>query len=144
MAPRFEPNPAFKREYADEVGPEWQARVGHAAHANMVAGAPRDTGQLIQTSYVEPYTDERGNPAFRVVFPEKHAFPTDQGSGLYGPKKAWITPKVAKVMTWIDRDSGQRVFATRTRGQPGKRYIYRGLVAVFGADRVDEHRFGRR
>lgn len=141
---RVIPNPEFRREYADTTGVEWQRTVGHTTHAHIVAGAPRWTGDMQQESSVEPFTDEEGRPAFRVSFRRRYTELVDQGTGLYGPLKRWITPQTAKVLSWIDRESGKRVFAKRVRGQPGQRFFYRGLVAVFGESRVREYRYGRK
>jgi len=136
-------NPAARDELVREIGSRWQHDVGHATHAHIVAAAPRRTGGLQQESGVDPFTDAEGRPAFRVWFRSRHAPFVDQGTGLYGPLKRYITPQTAKVLSWIDQDSGARVFARRVKGQVGQRFFRRGLVAVFGESNVVEHRYGK-
>jgi len=42
---------------------------------------------------------------------------TDTGTGLFGPRHAYIYPKVAKALRWIDKASGAPVYARRVKGQ---------------------------
>lgn len=51
----------------------------------------------------------------------------EYGTGIYGPKKKRITPKHGKVLTWIDEDTGKRVFARSVRGVPPKRFMHRAI-----------------
>lgn len=44
----------------------------------------------------------------------------NEGTGIYGPRRAPIVPKKAKALSWIG--GGGRVFARSTRGMPGIRY----------------------
>lgn len=52
---------------------------------------------------------------------------TNQGTGLSGPKGAYITPKVAKVLHWID-GSGD-VFAMRSAGSGAHKGWFTKTVA---------------
>ncbi len=72
----------------------------------------------------------------------------DQGTGLYGPRHARITPKAARAMRWAATASkGFRLsgaaravkgnvigyaFATSTKGMEGRPFINRSLQAVGG------------
>lgn len=51
----------------------------------------------------------------------------EYGTGIYGPKKKPITPKHGKLLTWIDPDTGKRVFARSVRGVPPKRFMHRAI-----------------
>ncbi len=141
---RFDSNPAFVEEYAREVGPRWQAEVGSRTSSAISSAAPRETGFMKTSSRQRDYTDHDGNPAFDIIYRAPYTTFVDQGTGIYGPKRKPITSKTGKVLSWIDAQSGGRVFARSTIGQPGKRFFRIGLSAIFGAENVDEHRFGRR
>lgn len=41
---------------------------------------------------------------------------TDEGTGVFGPKRRVIRPKTAKALRWIDRFTGETVFAESVRG----------------------------
>ena len=51
----------------------------------------------------------------------------EYGTGIYGPKKKRIEPKNGKLLTWIDPDTGKRVFARSVRGVPPKRFMHRAI-----------------
>lgn len=51
----------------------------------------------------------------------------EHGTGIYGPKKRMIRPKRAKVLTWVDPDTGERVFAREVRGVPPKNFMSKGI-----------------
>ena len=137
---RFEPNPEFVNEFRTEQGSEWQDRVGRLAVSSIQAFAPRETGFMKTAMRHEPFTDSEDRPSVRIISPADYTMPVDQGSGLYGPLKKYITPKAAKALSWLDHNTGTRVFAQRTRGQVGQRFFRRGLEAIFS--RVVEHRHG--
>ncbi len=77
----------------------------------------------------------------------------DEGTGLFGPKHARITPKARKAMRWAATASkGFRLsgaprsvkgnvvgyaFATSTKGMPGRPFIKRSLQAVGGPSGVN-------
>lgn len=134
----FRRNPAFVREWIEENGPRWEMEVGAATAAAIQAAAPYQTGFLKTT--IESTPIGGAQPRFRVSARADYAAYVDQGTGLYGPDKKYITPRVAKALSWIA--DGQRVYAKRVRGQPGQRFFLTGLTAIFG-DNVEEHRYGR-
>lgn len=51
----------------------------------------------------------------------------EYGTGIYGPKKTPIRPKNGKLLTWIDPDTGKRVWAREVRGVPPKRFMHRAI-----------------
>lgn len=51
----------------------------------------------------------------------------EEGTGIYGPKKQPIRPKTAKLLSWVDPDTGERFFAKEVRGVPPKRFMHRAI-----------------
>ena len=133
-------NPAFKDEYRDAVGPGWQREAGELAETAVTASMPFITGNMRFLTTHEPFTDDLGNPSVRVTGHAEYTIYVDQGTGLYGPLKRWITPKTAKALSWIG-EGGRRVTRSRVRGQRGQHFFYRGLTGFF--QRVVEHPYGR-
>ena len=56
-----------------------------------------------------------------------HALYQHEGTGIYGPKGKPIRPKRAKLLSWIDPDTGDRVFAKEVRGTPAKKFLQRAI-----------------
>lgn len=50
-----------------------------------------------------------------------------EGTGIYGPKGTPIRPQRARVLTWIDPDSGRRVYAKEVKGTPAIKFLERGI-----------------
>lgn len=61
-----------------------------------------------------------GTDVLRVEANAEYAAPVHQGHGL-------ITPKNASVLSWLDRLTGQRVFAKFVRPVKGRPFILDGL-----------------
>lgn len=58
----------------------------------------------------------------------------EYGTGIYGPKKTPIRPKKKTwkngrpaMLTWVDPDTGERIFAKEVRGTPAKMFLHRGI-----------------
>lgn len=134
-------NQNYKAEFLADFGPAWQRDVAPKLGAAIVATMPLDTGNMILESSVEPFTDSQGRPSLRVKGKAFYTQFVDQGTGLYGPLKKWITPTTAKALSWVDRDSGRRITRRRVRGQRGQHFFRRALEMVF--DRVVEHPYGQ-
>lgn len=135
-------NPAYREEFVREVGPLWQEETKPKMAATIVACMPLDTGNMILETEVNPFTDNEGRPALRVLGKAFYTAYVDQGTGLFGPLAKMITPKEAKgFMSWVPNATGKRVFAKATRGQPGQHFFARSLAMVF--DSVVEHPYGR-
>lgn len=139
---RVEMNQAFPQEYAQDFGPAWQRQVTPMLGTAIVTAMPVDTGNMVLETSVEEFTDNHGRPALRIRGKAKYTQWVDQGTGLFGPLGKYITPSQGKqFLAWTSRSTGKKVFARRTRGQPGQHFFRRALEAVF--DRVDEHPYGR-
>lgn len=50
-----------------------------------------------------------------------------EGTGIYGPKGKPIRPVRAKLLTWVDPDTGKRIWAKEVRGTPAKKYLERAI-----------------
>lgn len=50
-----------------------------------------------------------------------------EGTGIYGPQGRPIRPVRAKLLTWIDPDTGQRIWAKEVRGTPAKKFLERAI-----------------
>lgn len=136
---RVDRNPAFTRQYFAENGQRWQEDAGAMGQAAIQAAAPVETGELVASVTHHPMFDPDGSPAVRYNIGADHAVAVDQGTGIYGKYGRRITPRQAKVLSWLQ--DGRRVFAKSTRGQPGQHYIRTGLRAVFST--VIEHLYGK-
>lgn len=142
---RVKRNAAFKQAYLiPENHRKWvDAAIVEGSDAISMR-APVDTGYLRYSfrtrHWVGPHRTRTGGnsvgPVVRYEAIPKHAIYTEVGTGLYGPLNRWITPKRAKYLSWVDKGTGQRVFAKRVRGQRPKRYFRRGLEATFGKRNV--------
>jgi hypothetical protein len=94
--------------YAEAVRGELETRTpGKAAKAWKISG-PESSAITISndTSYL-PYIE--------------------RGTGLFGPRHAWIVPKTAKVLSWMQ--NGRQIFATRTRGMESQPFIKEAIRA---------------
>ena len=121
---------AVRAAYVKNVVPEWQREVGERMEFAVATAAPFDTGLLREQLKAEPITHPNGNPGIRLYGKAKYTEWVDQGTGLYGPLKKWITPKRAKALSWVSK-GGTRVTRKAVRGQPGQHFFARGLQAVF-------------
>lgn len=52
------------------------------------------------------------------------------GTGLHGPKKSRVVPVKANFLSWIDEESGERIFAKSTEGMAAQPYMLPALVAT--------------
>lgn len=125
-------NPDAHRDWTDAA-----ARIGKIA---IQAAAPVDTGPdslpglLKQSIRSGPVTSPLG-PTVRYWTRVDFAMYQEVGTGLYGPLHKWITPTVAKALTWI-ADDGRRVFAKRSAGSKPQYYFRDGMYATFGRKNV--------
>ena len=71
----------------------------------------------------------RGNEVYLEFYNDAgpHALYQHEGTGIYGPKGRPIRPKRAKLLSWIDPSTGQRVFAKEVRGTPAKKFLTRAI-----------------
>jgi HK97 gp10 family phage protein len=86
--------------------------------------APVDTTNLRKNI---KYEVNAGADEAKVFVDEKieYARFQEEGTGLYGPKHAFIYPKKAKFLSWVGKD-GKRVFARRSSGTRPKEFFKKG------------------
>lgn len=111
--------------------------MARAASSAVAAAAPKETGFLTTRIEAVPVF---GEPAVRVragVGDPPYGLFQEVGTGLWGPLRRWITPKRARMLSWIDSTSGRRVFRDRVAGVKPRRYFLAGLAAVVGRGNVD-------
>ena len=115
---------------------DWAQMVEREGTAAMLRHVPVDTYGLAD-SFTARRRPSR-NVTVRFWFRASHAIYPEVGTGLYGPAKRYITPRVAQALSWIDSRGGgsKRVFARRIRGQRPQRYILKALLELFGPSRV--------
>lgn len=78
-------------------------------HRHARQEAPVDKGQLRASINIRYLQD-----AVVIATGVKHAIPVHEGTGIYGPRKAPIRPKRARVLAW--RSGGRWHFARQVRG----------------------------
>ena len=113
-------------------------RVLNAARRN----APVDQGRL-RASLAMEFTTVNGAPTVRIGSNLPYAIYVHEGTGLYGPRHAMITPRRGRFMVWPAKNnsgSGTRrykggatagyVFAKRTRGMRGRPFLVQALDAA--------------
>jgi hypothetical protein len=136
-------NPKFKTEMGLPANTRgWQRETARIGRAAIQRRAPRRFGTLGGTIYTRvEYRD--GTTVVRFVSPVKYATWQEVGTGIYGPLKRYITPRRAQYLSWVDTKKspgrpggpeplGPRRFAKRVKGTPATKFMYRGLVDVFG------------
>lgn len=139
---RVTSNPqAVKEAFARDIAPDWQRDVGSAGVAAIEAASPVDRGRLAASWTYTEFTDNQGRPAVRYRSTAFYAPYVDKGTGVHGPHRQRIYPVRAKYLSWIDRASGDRVYRASVAGQPGQRYVAKGLRTVFGRDSVVDHQW---
>lgn len=103
---------------------------------------PVDEGRLRASLAVE-YRDTATGPVASIGTNLPYGLFVHEGTGIYGARGAYITPRRAKVMIWPVKNntgSGRRRFAAgataqyavarRTRGMPGRPFLRDALPAA--------------
>lgn len=101
---------ALKKAFADKV----------------IEDTPADTGKLKKNW--RWYTDgkkwilenEEGEKVLYLEF----------GTGIYGKRRKPITPKKAKALHWVDRETGEDIFAKWVRGIEPRMFIRRNIYST--------------
>lgn len=139
-------NPSFKREMGTPPNcSRWQEEVGRRTEEEISAYAPEWTGHLKAHVEATPHPTE-ASVRIRAHYPDPEVpYPLWQetGTGIYGPLKRYITPKRAAMLSWIDRETGDRRFAHKVRGTPSKHYFRDGLRSLFTKVRDYSDRGGK-
>lgn len=94
-------------------------------------GQPKrvDTGNL-RSSIRTSATTYRGSPAVRVGTNVRYAMWVHDGTGLFGPRRRLIRPRVASVLAFRPRGSRRTVFARYVRGMRRNQFLLRALPAA--------------
>lgn len=99
---------------------------GAEAHPKRV-----DTGNLRSSVHTQE-ARYQGRPAVRVGTNVKYALYVHQGTGLFGPKRALIRPRNAKVLAFKPRRSRRTVFVRYVRGMRANHFLTDALPAARG------------
>lgn len=99
---------------------------GAEAHPKRV-----QTGNLRSSVHTRE-TRYRGSPAVHVGSNVKYALYVHQGTGLFGPKRALIRPRNAKVLAFKPRRSRRTVFVRYVRGMRANHFLTDALPAARG------------
>ena len=130
-------NRNFKRDMARRQNHRgWTRAATYLGRSALRRRAPKDTNLLSETFEVTSPPPTRIGPRVRYSSRQKYALYPEVGTGLYGPKRQWIYPKRARVLTWVDRRTGTRIYARRVRGQRPQRYFRKAMVDVYGPQNV--------
>lgn len=86
--------------------------------------APVDTSNLRRNIKYEVETD--GSQAKVFTDPSvKYAIYQEEGTGIYGPRRAYIYPRKAKFLAWKSK-TGEMVFARKVKGVMAKWFMRKG------------------
>lgn len=88
-----------------------------------------DTG-LLRASIHTSRIVVGGLPGAQVGSPLKYAWYVHDGTGLYGPKRVKITPKVKKFLRFRPKNSRTFVFARSVKGMKPNPYLVDALPAA--------------
>lgn len=130
-------NRAFKRQMNTPVAAaRWQDEVARVGLESIRSFAPVDSGELRARLRADRSTVD-ASVRFKAPTEADAPYPLFQevGTGIYGPLGRYITPKRARMLSWVDK-AGDRVFARRVRGVRPVQYFKRGLERVFGPRNV--------
>lgn len=124
---------AFKAHLAGEGSRGWTDAAERTGVAALQAAAPMETG-FLRTRFTAETSVTPDGPRVRfrsnVGDPPYDLF-QEVGTGIYGPKGRPIRPRVAKALRWIDKATGDTVFAKQVRGVRPKRFFRDAMLAVF-------------
>lgn len=142
---KFRPNKAALASMAIAVS-EKDLRV----RANRVLNAARrdcpvDEGRLRSSLTIE-YSMQGQNPVARIGSNLPYAIFVHEGTGLFGPRGAYIYPRKATLLRWpVKNNAGggarrrfkggkqdQWAFAKRVAGSPGRPFLRNALPAAGG------------
>lgn len=106
-------------------------------------GAPVDTGALRGSLTVTFNKGPGGETVARIGSNLPYAMWVHEGTGIYGPRGAMITPKRGRFLVWprvnnsgsgnrryVGGQTGAFIFAKAVRGSPGRPFLLRALEAA--------------
>lgn len=89
-----------------------------------------DTG-LLRSSINTQLVSQGGKISVRVGTNVVYALFVHDGTGLYGPKGAYIYPKTSKYLSWKTKN-GKQIYVKRTRGMKPNRFLADAIDAAKG------------
>jgi hypothetical protein len=96
------------RTYANAIRSELEDRTpGKAASAWSISGPESSVITISNDTTYVPFIE--------------------RGTGLYGPRGAWIVPRQSRFLSWMA--GGQRIFAKKTRGMRPQPFIKQAIAA---------------
>lgn len=105
-------------------------RVESAAKRNISTNPKRvNTGRL-RSSITHHLMYDGRSLSVRVGTNVKYARYVHEGTGLYGPRRAFIRPKTARVLRWTSR--GKTVYARYSSGMEKNEFLKNALSAARG------------
>jgi hypothetical protein len=99
------------------MGVRIKSRIIELIHERSDIETPDGLASSIRGEF-DPDTDDGFNAI--ILSDNEAALMVEEGTGLFGPKKSYIFPRNRKFMVFHHRGLGQKVFAQRVAGQPGK------------------------
>lgn len=130
-------NSQFKRQMnTPAAAKQWQEQTARLGRTTIQSLAPADTGYLKEKITANPSTSE-AKVRFRASTGRvPYGLYQEVGTGIYGPLGRYITPKRARMLSWVDKATRSRVFANRVRGVRPSHYFKRSLEFLFGSSNV--------
>lgn len=142
-------DPAAFAQLKTNAGTAWGNRVGRAVVNAMQERCPVDEGRL-RSSLAYTVTITPREVTLRIGSPLDYAAYVVRGTGIYGPRKAPITPKTAKALKFptpkkrgplrVGEEPTAKnrgfVFAKSVKGRPKNMFMIDGLEAVLGKGNV--------
>jgi len=104
--------------------------VANETWGNIKRFAPKDHGRLANSFQLKKITDL----SYKIISGVEYAEWVDRGTGIYGPYKQEIKPRVAKALYFVT--GNKEIFAKAVKGQKGSNYT--GRAANETAKRLDE------
>jgi hypothetical protein len=114
-----------------ERGKQVKEQVQHYARERSAVNTEGGLADSIRGEFyaMESPDDE----ALAIVLSDApHALAVEEGTGLHGPRSAYIFPRGPRPMFFVPRGMSKPVVAFKVQGQPGKHMFRDGLQAVVG------------
>lgn len=103
---------------------KWCATRRGIVRTAVQAESPVDLGGLKGSVNTVIMSDVGGVPKLRVIITARYALPVIKGHGEIRPRNP------GGVLTWLDRLTGERVFARKVRAVAANPFVTRGLSNV--------------
>lgn len=104
-------------------------RRGYKVETKAKELCPVDTGRL-RSSITLQQLQRAGVPVVLIGTNVQYASYVHDGTGIYGPLHAPITPKRGRYLVFTPRGARAPVFARSVRGMPGRPFLERALPAA--------------